>query len=281
MGPHTDPQSLPKGAFLSATTWPVPLRLALLEAFLDTSNDAVFSLDLEGRVTSWNRSAERIFGYLEAEIVGENLVTLFPSHLRPEVAVELASVSAGDAVNHFETEIQRKDGMPTPISLSARPVLDTDGNPVASAAIARDITEQRLAQATLAEIEARAREGEALAHVGGWLWDVRTGAVQWTDELHRIHGIDPLDFDGTFEGHIASVHHEDRQRVRAAMEACVASGSPFELEYRILGPDGDVRWLYARGAPTIGSAGTVVGLRGISQEETGRSQVLTRPRRET
>jgi PAS domain S-box-containing protein len=271
----------------------VQIRLALLEALLDASDDAVFSLDLDGRVTSWNRSAERIFGYGEAEIIGEGSATLFVQHLRRDVSALLASVSGGNRVSHFETEIQRKDGMPAPISLSARPVVDREGRLVASAVIARDITEQLFAQATLAEIETRVRDSEALAHVGGWLWDVRTGAVQWTDELHRIQGVDPLEFDGTFEAHVACVHHDDQPAVRAALEDCVASGRPFEKEYRIVRPDGDVRWLYARAAPTIGSAGTVVGLRGIAQDMTdrggatggpaldGRAENLTPGRRES
>ena len=75
--------------------------------------------------------------------------------------------------------------------------------PVAAVLIGRDITEQRLAQASLAEVEARVRESEALANVGSWLWDLRTGTVQWSDEFHRIHGVDPLDFDGTLEAHLA------------------------------------------------------------------------------
>lgn len=66
-------------------------------------------------------------------------------------------------------------------------------------AVVRDITEQRLARAILAEVEFRLREGEALSHIGSWLWDLRTGAVQWSTEFHRIHGVDPFDFDGTFD----------------------------------------------------------------------------------
>jgi PAS domain-containing protein len=89
--------------------------------------------------------------------------------------------------------------------------------PVGAVVIARDVTEQHLAQATLAEIDARMEEGEALAHIGSWLWDLRTGAVQWSAEFHRIHGVDPLDFDGTFESHLGLIHPEDRDRVRAAM----------------------------------------------------------------
>ena len=85
---------------------------------------------------------------------------------------------------------------------------------VGAVSVAHDLTEQRLAQASLAEVEARRREGEAQAHVGRWLWDIGTGAVQWSDELHRIHGVDPLEFAGTLDAHLACVHDDDRARVR-------------------------------------------------------------------
>lgn len=245
-------------------------RFELLEALVETSDDAVLSLDAESRITSWNRSAERIFGFVEAEMLGEQSTLLFPEHLRPELEVILETVAAGDRVDHREIEIQRKDGMPTPIALSICPVFDDDSNLVASVLVARDITEQRLAQAMLAEIEARQREAEALAHVGSWLWDLRTGAVQWTDELHRIHGIEPRDFDGTLEAHLECVHPEDRDGVRAQMQNSVVAGRPFEAEYRVLRPDGEERWIYGRAEPTIGSAGTVVGLRGIGQDVSER-----------
>jgi PAS domain S-box-containing protein len=168
--------------------------------------------------------------------------------------------------------------MPMPISLSLCPVFGTGLRPVGSIVIVRDITEQRLDQATLAEVEARLRESEALAHVGSWLWDLRTGAVQWSDEFHRIHGVDPLDFDGTFESHIATVHPEDRQRVRAGLEQSSASGTVFEGEYRVVRPDREVRVVHARARPAIGSAGTVLGLRGIVQDVTGPETALTHRR---
>ena len=100
------------------------------------------------------------------------------------------------------------------------------------------------------------RESEAMAHVGSWLWDLRTGAVQWSDEFHRIHGVDPLDFDGTFESHIGTVHPEDQDRVRGGIEESVASGRPFEDEYRVVRPDREISIVHARAQPTVGSAGS-------------------------
>jgi PAS domain S-box-containing protein len=238
--------------------------LALLDAIWSTSDDALFTLNEAGLVTGWNRSAERIFGYLEDEIVGEPWQVLFPGHVRVEIEALFATLSAGARILRFETDIERKDGMPMTISLSSSPTSS------AFVVIARDITERELAQATLAEIEARVRESEALAHVGGWLWDVRTDVVQWSDELHRIHGIDPLEFEGTLAAHLAAVHEDDRAQVGAAMGIAVTGSHSFDLEYRVVRTDGEIRWLHARAHPTMGLSGTAIGLRGIGQDVTDR-----------
>jgi PAS domain S-box-containing protein len=243
---------------------------ALFEALAGSADDAIFCHDQAGRITRWNRSAERLSGFRAGEVVGKRPGTLFPDHLRAEFEDIFATVLAGDQVKQFESEIARKDGMPVPISLSMCPVLDDDRRPVASVAIARDITEQRLAQATLAEVETRVRESEAMAHVGSWLWDVRTGAVQWSDEFHRIHGVDPLDFEGTFAAHLDRIHADDRDQVEQALVEAVDTNRPFEARYRVVRPDGTERLVHARAQPTIGSAGAVVGLRGVGQDVTDR-----------
>jgi PAS domain S-box-containing protein len=245
-------------------------RAAILEAFADAASDALVAQDREGRITTCNRSAERMFGYREDELVGQTVAFLFPPHLQAEVKAVLETVATGERVDHFETEAERKWGMPVPISLSLRPVLDRSGAVVGTVLVAQDLIERRLGQATLAEVEARLSGGEAQVHVGRWVWDVGTGAVQWSDELHRIHGVDPLDFAGTLEAHLDVIHPDDRGDVAAAMEVAVSSGRPFEAEYRVVRPDGELRVIYARAEPAIGSADLVVALRGIGQDVTGQ-----------
>ncbi|HUC15798.1 MAG TPA: PAS domain S-box protein [Acidimicrobiales bacterium] len=243
---------------------------ALLRAVVEMSDDAIFTCDMAGQVTAWSATAERLFGSPAGDVLGTSFSALFAPHLRHEVETAIAIVVAGDLIKHFETEVVRPDGMPTPLSLSMCPLVDAGGVPVGSLVIARDITEQRLAQATLAEVEARLEEGEALAHVGSWLWDVRTGAVQLSAEFYRVHGVEPLEFDGTFESYLGLVEAEDRERVRAAMSQSVATGHPFEETYRVVRPDGHTRVVQARAQPTLGSAGTAMGLRGIGQDVTDR-----------
>jgi PAS domain S-box-containing protein len=245
-----------------------PSTEAVLQAVIETSDDAIFTTDAAGRIVTWSATAERLFGCPSEGVIGMALDRLFPPHLRTGIAAVTARVAAGERVIHFDSEVLRPDGLPVPISLSVCPVND-DHPPRAAVVVARDVTEQRLAQAALAEVEVRLEEGEALAHVGSWLWDVRTGAVQWSTEFHRIHGVDPLDFDGTFESHLARVHPADRDGLQAELEHSVATGRPFHHQYRIVRPDGAVRVVRVRAQPTLGSAGTAVGLRGIGQDVTG------------
>jgi PAS domain S-box-containing protein len=240
----------------------------LLNAVVETCDDAIFTADRLGRITTWGAACERLFGRAAAEVIGEPVESLLPEHLRAEADAAMALVAAGERLRHFETEALRPDGLPIPVSMSLCPLLDAGELPTGSVVVVRDVTEQRLAQATLAEIEERLEESEALAHMGSWLWDVRTGAVQWSTEFHRIHGVDPLDFDGTFESHLEPVHPDDRGRVRAQMQRAVASGRRFDCEYRIVRADGEGRLLRVRAQPAMGSARTVVGLRGIGQDIT-------------
>jgi PAS domain S-box-containing protein len=232
------------------------------------SDDAIFTLDVSGHVATWGPTAERLFGLAATDVVDAPFEALFATHLRPEVATVTATVLAGDQAKNFETEVLRPDGMPVPVSLSMCPVPGERGLPVGSLVIARDITEQRLAQAALAEVETRLAEGEALAHVGSWLWDVRTGVVQWSAEFYRIHGIGPFEFDGTLESHLGLIDPDDREHVSAAMRQSVASGHPFEDVYRVVRPDGQVRVVQVRAQPALGSAGKAMGLRGIGQDVT-------------
>jgi PAS domain S-box-containing protein len=235
---------------------------ALLDAMIDLSDQAVLVHDADGDLTAWTPTAERLFGYLAGEILGRPLVSLFARHEADDLLAVMRSALAGDSVTHYEAEALRKDGMPVPTSLSVCPLIDEQGV-AAALVVVRDITEQRLAQATMAEVEARVRESEAMARVGSWLWDVGSATVQWSDECYHIHGVEPLSFAGTFESHVGVIHPDDRARVRTAMTDAVATTSSFEGRYRVVRPDGAVCEVQSRAEPTVGSDDTVLGLRGI------------------
>jgi len=258
-------------------TTPVHARPeTLFSLVVDLTDDAVISCDASSTVALFSGSAERLFGQPSAEIVGTSVRRLFPDHWADAMDRLFATVSAGECVRHFDSEIVRPDGLPIPVSLSLAPLPNeaTSSAPQQGRGwvmVARDVTEQRLAQATLAEIDVRLEEGQALSHVGSWLWDLRTSAVQWSLEFHRIHDVDPLEFAGTFEAYMELIASDDRDMVRAAMTRSVHASSPLDLEYRIVGISDKARVIRVLANPTVGSDCAVVGLRGIGQDVTDQS----------
>ena len=100
-----------------------------------------------------------------------------------------------------------------PIALSVSPVFDAAGRSPGRLASPRSSPRRAWRRRRWPRSSSASGEWEALAHVGRWLWDVGTDAVQWSDELHRMHGVDPLDFEGTLAAHLSVVHPDDRERV--------------------------------------------------------------------
>jgi PAS domain S-box-containing protein len=240
---------------------------AWLTALLESSHDGFYALDTRGVIRNWSPGAERLYGYASHEAVGLPYTSLFPDNRHDEATMALDCALAGEPVSLFDTEARRKDGGLIPSFLNLWPIWDRRGKVVGVSAIARDVTEESLVQEALADSQARLRDTEIMAHVGHWVWDVGTGAVQWSEGLYRLFGIDPVRFAGTLEAHLEAIHPADRARVVSEMQESVSASRPFTARYRILRPDGTTTWLDSQADVAPGpTPGTVAGLRGICQE---------------
>lgn len=118
-------------------------KQAMLAAIIDSSEDAIISKDLNSRVTSWNKAAERMFGYTEAEMIGQQIHILIPIELRGEEDEIIASLKQGKRIEHFETIRVTKYGKKLNISLTISPIKNAEGVIIGASKIARDITRQR------------------------------------------------------------------------------------------------------------------------------------------
>jgi PAS domain S-box-containing protein len=114
-----------------------------LAAIVESSDDAIVSKDLNGVIATWNKGAERLFGYLEQEAIGKPITMLIPEQHRDEETRILERIRRGERIDHFETMRQRKDGSLVSISLTVSPITDGLGRIVGASKIARDITEQK------------------------------------------------------------------------------------------------------------------------------------------
>ena len=119
------------------------LTQALLSAIVESSDDAIISKNLDGIITSWNKSAERLFGYTADEAIGNPVLMLIPQDRKSEEPAILDRLRRGERVDHFETVRVRKDGTLLDLSLTISPIRDSTGRVVGASKIARDITEQK------------------------------------------------------------------------------------------------------------------------------------------
>jgi len=142
---------------LLATLQESEQRLRSLAAIVESSADAIVSKNLDGIITSWNKGAERIFGYTAEEAIGQPITIVIPADRQSEEREILTRIRRGERIDHFETIRQRKDGTLIVVSLSVSPVRHAEGQIVGASKIARDITEQKRSQEQIATL---AREAE-------------------------------------------------------------------------------------------------------------------------
>jgi PAS domain S-box-containing protein len=124
---------------------------SLLAAIVDSSDDAILSKKLDGTITSWNQSAERLFGYKAEEAVGQHITLIVPWERRSEEEDILRRLAGGKRVDHFETVRKRKDGATVDVSLTISPIRDAAGRVIGASKVARDITERKQAERALSE----------------------------------------------------------------------------------------------------------------------------------
>ncbi|MEJ0028036.1 MAG: PAS domain S-box protein [Rhizomicrobium sp.] len=117
-----------------------------LSAIVESSDDAIVGKDLNGIISSWNRAAERVFGYTADEVVGRHISILIPQDRLDEEAVILSKIRRNERVDHYETIRRRKDGSPIELSITVSPIKDSSGRVIGASKIARDISERRRAQ---------------------------------------------------------------------------------------------------------------------------------------
>jgi PAS domain S-box-containing protein len=172
-------------------------KLRLLASIVESSDDAIVTKDLDGIITSWNRGAERIFGYSAKEAIGKPVTILIPPDRHDEEPTILERVRRGDRIDHYETVRLHKDGSRLNISLTVSPLRDAAGNIVGASKIARDITDRKRAEAQIVVLarEAEHRAKNVLA------------TVQAT--VHLSHSDTPEGLKRSIEGRIqalANVH---------------------------------------------------------------------------
>ncbi len=252
--------------------------VARLAAIVASSGDAIVGKTLEGVVTSWNTASERIFGYSEAEMVGQSIFTLIPPELHDSERELLERIARGERVEFGETERIRKDGRRIYIAVTVSPIRDTRGRVIGASSIKRDVTERKQAAEALMLNQERLRLALKAARMGTWQWDVANNALAWDEQLHDLYGIEPGRQVTQYEHFIDRVHPDDRAFVAGSVRRALEDGGGLDYEFRIVLPDGRVRWLADQGRVARDARGNPLYLTGVCIDTTERRVMAERLR---
>lgn len=163
-------------------------RNAFLAAIIESSEDAIISKDLTGRITSWNKSAERMFGYTESEMIGQSIYLLIPEDRNPEEEMILSHLRRGQPIEHYETVRVTKSGEHIPISLTVSPIRNAQDTVVGASKIVRNIKQQKEAAELIKQYAQRLEQINAIGQTINAQLDVNTILQKVTDVTTQLSG---------------------------------------------------------------------------------------------
>jgi PAS domain S-box-containing protein len=222
---------------------------AHLAAIVESSDDAIIGKNLDGIVTSWNGSAQRIFGYTAEEMIGQSILKLIPPDRQNEEPIILSKLRRGERVDHFVTKRVTKGGRLLDISLTISPIKDASGTVIGVSKIARDITAQTLADRLVRESEERFRMAISATGVGTWEYSPVTGELSWSEECRAIYRL-PGDIKPSFKLFASLIHPDDSEFAINAISQAMdpVTGGDYDIQFRILRyTDKKERWIRSQG----------------------------------
>ena len=244
----------------------------LFRLLVDNTKDyAVFVVDFDGRVLTWNPGAERVLGYTESEIIGDSSWIFFTPEDRASgvPAAEIRETIAHGRATDDRWHV-RKGGRRLWVSGVMTLLRDESGQARACAKVMRDYTEMKLAADALRESESRLRVALDAAEMGTWLWRIPSDEQILDDSLRRLMGLTADEKVVTLHQFLHAVHPEDADRVRAEFERCLAEGGVFNVEFRVRWSDGSVHWLSDHGKVFNDDAGNPLFITGACVDITTR-----------
>ena len=249
----------------------------LLQTTLASIGDAVIVTDTEGRVTFLNAVAQELSGWSDTEAAGKANSEVFvirneKTHGLVENPIEKAlreGVIVGLA-NH--TVLIGRNGREIPIEDSAAPIRNKQGQILGIVLVFRDVSRRRKAETARERSEERLRLALDAGQIGVWDWDVAQNQIEWSDLVYDLHGVPRGMFPGKVEDFAHLIHPGDRDRISEAITAALRENVPYDVEFRVIHPDGSVHWLSTTAVVFRNEKGEPVRMLGATNDITARKE---------
>lgn len=242
-------------------------NLRRFQLLSENSRDVILFINRsDGRIMEANAAAIRAYGYRRDELLTLSITDLRADATRDLTLEQMAQADAGGIL--FETVHRRKDGSTFPVEVSSQGATIRDTRTLIS--IIRDITERKQAEADFHLKDQLLQLTSKMAKVGGWEFDPETGEGTWTEEVARIHDLDPEEQTNLQIG-LSFYSGESRERVERAVKEAIELARPYDLELEMVTAKGNRKWVRTMGLP-LTQDDKVIKVQGIFQDITERKQ---------
>jgi len=239
-------------------------------AIFETVLEGIISIDSKGIVQDMNKAAENIFGYDSKEVIGQNISMLMPDDYahnhdgylaRYHETGERRVVGVGREVHGL-----RKNGDVFNMGLSVSELVLPEGKFFVGCI--RDISSRINAEKALRTSQERLKTSQDFAKFGTWDWHVETDKIFWSEQVALLFGHKLHNFEMTYETYIEHIYPDDREKVKDAIRNCVTKGKNYDIQHRIVWPDGSLHWLHEQGDVIRNEDGRATRMLGILHDIT-------------
>lgn len=217
--------------------------------------------DVGGRIVHANDKLCEISGYSHEELLGQNHRILKSGHHNNDFFKELWDTISSGKIWHGVVCNKAKDDSEYWVESTIVPFLDEKGKPYKYVSVRTDITKLRVS-------EDRLSRSQKFANIGTWDWDIISGELYWSDQIWSLFGYDKGALDTTYDNFIAAVHPDDRELVINAVTDCSENGNAYDIEHRVVWPDGCIHWLHESGDVVRNSSGKPIHMLGVVRDIT-------------
>ena len=230
---------------------------------IDQSHDSIVTTDLDGRISSWNSGAEKLFGIQTEDAIGKHISMVYPPEEHDFLQHEVIQPLQQKGQHEVEVRMWRADHSVFDAQLFLSILHDENGKPVGMIGYSMDITERKKIESALRESETNLAHAQAIAHVGSWHMDIIKDQLKWSEETYRIFEQE-ITVPASLEHFVNSIHPEDRDNVLHAW-AGAQHGTPYDIEHRIV-VNGTEKWVREQAEVQFDINGRAVAALGTVQD---------------
>lgn len=217
--------------------------------------------DVAGRIIHVNDKLCDISGYTRDELIGQNHRILKSNFHDKEFYKALWDTISSGKIWHGVICNTAKDGSEYWVNSTIVPFIDEKGKPYKYVSVRTDVTKLRVS-------EHRLKRSQEFANIGSWDWNIETGDLHWSDRIWPLFGYTKAVTDTSYDNFLAAIHRDDKQKVIDAVNNCVEKGDDYDIEHRVVWPNGEVHWMHESGDVVRNREGVPQHMLGVVQDIT-------------